>query len=702
MSKSSKAKGGASEDPGSSSDRLRHIRNIGIMAHIDAGKTTTTERILYYTGKTHKIGEVHHGTAVMDWMEQEKERGITITSAATTCHWADHQINIIDTPGHVDFTVEVERSLRVLDGAVGVFCGVAGVQPQSETVWRQARKYEVPCLAFVNKVDRSGADVSRVIADIRERLRVPAVAIQLPIGLEEQFQGIIDLVEMRAILYTDDSGETFDVTEIPEAQREKAETARANLIDELSEIDEVLLETYLENPELPVAVIKSALRKGTLANEIVPVLCGTALKNKGIQPLIDAVVDYLPSPLDVPPAVGRHPKTDKPVQFEVADSAPLAALAFKLANDPFFGKLVFVRVYSGTLKKGSAMTNPRTGKRERIARLLRLHANSREDLDVLQCGEIGGVVGFKQIATGDTLCEDKHPLVLETITFPEPVISMAVEPKSQADRDTLDEVLATLSDEDPTFHVSVNEETGQTIISGMGELHLEILKDRMLREFKVKANAGKPSVAYRETITSEAAAVGVFDREIAGKRVFAQVSLRVAPRNRGAGNEIDLKVGEELPEEFRVEVQQGLEDALSTGIMGSYPLADVTVTVTGVAFEQDETEAVAFRTAAQMGFRDAANQATPVLLEPVMHLEVETPEEHMGEVIGDLNTRRGKITEMNAANGYQVITAQVALGELFGYSTDLRSLSKGRASFTMEPAHFEVVPKKLEAGILHR
>lgn len=688
--------------PAAAASRLSLIRNIGIMAHIDAGKTTTTERILFYTGKNHKIGEVHHGTATMDWMEEEKRRGITITSAATTCFWNQRQINIIDTPGHVDFTVEVERSLRVLDGAVGVFCGVGGVQPQSETVWRQARRYNVPCMAFINKMDRPGADFAVCIDHIRDRLKVNAVAIQLPMGREKDFYGMVDLIRMRAMEFKGEHGDEVMDVDIPAEYAAAAEEARNQLIEALAELDEDLLEKYLENPDLPADVLVEAIRAATVACTLVPVTCGTSLLNKGVQPLIDAVIQFLPSPLDVPVTTGTHPKTEAEETRKADDSEPLSALAFKITNSTF-GNLVFVRVYSGKITKGQSVFNPRTCTRERVGRLLKLHANHQEEVDVLAAGEIGGMVGLKDVRTGDTVCAEAKPILLESMDFPEPVISMAVEPKSQSDRDSLKTTLATLQIEDPTFKVSTNEDTGQTIISGMGELHLEILKNRMLDEFKLKVQVGKPTVAYRETITARGSATHAFDREIAGKRAFAEVSLSLSPLERGAGIEIDIQPNKlDLPVAFRKEVEGGLEDAVSTGVLGNFPIVDLKISVTQVDFPTDEPSEVAFRSATILGFREAVQAADIALLEPIMDMEIVTPEEHMGEVIGDLNSRRGKIREMNAEQGLQFISAIVPLAALFGYSTSLRSLTKGRATYSMEPLQFDVVPKDLEAEILHR
>jgi elongation factor G len=684
--------------------RLADIRNIGIIAHIDAGKTTTTERILFYTGKVHRIGEVDEGTATMDWMIQEQERGITITSAATTCYWREHQINIIDTPGHVDFTVEVERSLRVLDGAVGVFCGVAGVQPQSETVWRQAKKYRVPRLAFVNKLDRMGARFGWVVKQIRDRLSVPAFPIQLPWGQEEAHRGVLDLVNRKAIHFDDASqGVEFTVQDIPEDQREAVEAARLELVEALGERDEIILNAYLEDSNVAADVLRAGLRRLTVAGAFVPVLCGTSLHNKGIQPLLDAVVDYLPSPLDVPPMEGHDVKTQAVLQRAASDFAPMSGLAFKVANDPYVGKLIYVRVYSGVLKKGANIFNPRTRKRERIMRLLRVHANQRQDVDELYSGEIGAAVGLKQVTTGDTVCAENDPILLERIVFPEPVIAMAIEPKTQGDRDKLHASLQALADEDPTFMIKQDADTGQTLISGMGELHLEIIKDRLFREYKVQANAGKPVVAYRETVTGEGQGEHVFQREIGGHGHFAGVRLAVAPRPRGSGNEIIFEVtDEQIPQQFRESVQDGLRDGLLTGIIANYPLIDVSVRIISGAFHPVDSTEVAYRSAAIMALRDAARAALPALLEPIMKVEIIAPDEHLGDVIGDANARRGRIKEMVAQEGAQVIQAEIPLAELFGYSTSLRSISRGRAVYSMEPARFDVVPQNLQESILNR
>ena len=683
---------------------LSSIRNIGIVAHIDAGKTTTSERILYYTGRVYKMGEVHEGTAVMDWMEQEQERGITITSAATTCFWKENQINLIDTPGHVDFTVEVERSLRVLDGAVGVFCGVGGVQPQSETVWRQAKKYHVPCLAFVNKMDRKGADFADVVRQMRDKLGAPAVPVQIPWGSEENFKGVIDLVSMCALVFKEENlGSEFEECAIPESLAVAAEKARAELIERVAEADEALIAAYYENADVPAGLLTAAIRRATVSGRIVPVLCGSSLKNKGIQPLLDAVVHYLPSPLDVPSIKGIHPKTGEPVCREAGDFEPLSALAFKLATDPFVGKLVFVRIYSGKLEKRQNVFNPRTKKREKITRLLRLHANTREDIDVLYSGEIGAISGLKNFTTGDTLCAENDPVALERIEFPEPVIAMAIEPKTPADRDSLKAALLSLSEDDPTFRVTINEDTGQTLINGMGELHLEIIKDRIFREFKVQANAGKPVVAYRESIRMTAPGVFTFAREFGGRGHFGEVSVKVAPRERNTGNQLNIKVSNEvIPAEFHEAIEEGLRDALMTGVLGNYPLVDVEVTVTGGRAHPVDSSEMAFRTAAVMALRVAVSSASPMLLEPIMKLEIDVPDENLGDIMNDLNGRRGRIREIEARHGVQIVHVDVPLAEMFGYATTLRSLTKGRAGYTMEPYRFEAVPDSIQDTILNR
>lgn len=683
---------------------LSATRNIGIVAHIDAGKTTTSERILFYCGKVHRMGEVHDGTATMDWMIQEQERGITITSAATTCFWSDHQINIIDTPGHVDFTVEVERSLRVLDGAVGVFCAVGGVQPQSETVWRQAKRYHVPCLAFINKMDRMGANFAAVVQQMREKLAAPAVPVQLPIGAAETFAGMIDLIAMQVMYFSEDTqGSAVEIAAIPDELVSDAEVARAEMIERVAELDEELLEAYMENSQVPTDLLVAALRRQTIAGKVVPVLGGSALKNKGVQPLLDGIISYLPSPLDVPDVVGISPKNEQEISRSAGDFEPLSGLVFKMATDQYVGKLAFARVYSGTLKKGQNIFNPRTRKRERVGRLLRLHANHREDVDVLYSGEIGALAGLKQFTTGDTIAAENDPVILENIEFPEPVISMAIEPKTTADRDNLEAALRDLSDEDPTFHLSINAETGQTIVQGMGELHLEIIKDRILREYNVAASAGKPMVAYRESVMGAGVGSHTFDREIGGRGHFAMLEIEVSPRSRGEGNEISFTASSsQVPNEFRPAIEEGIKDALLTGVLGNFAIVDAEVTVIrGQCHPVDSTE-MAFRSAAVMAIREAVASASPCLLEPIMVLEVDSPEEHLGDVLGDLNSRRGRIREIKALADVQVVQADVPLAEVFGYATTLRSLTKGRASYTMEPQSFEPVPASMQEAILNR
>lgn len=683
---------------------LARLRNIGIIAHIDAGKTTVSERILYYSGRVHKMGEVHEGTTVMDWMVQEQERGITITSAATTLSWNGHTVNLIDTPGHVDFTAEVERSLRVLDGAVGVFCGVAGVQPQSETVWRQAKRYGVPCLAFVNKMDRMGARFDFVVASLRERLQAPVVAIQIPWGAEDAFRGAIDLIRMRAVDFDDATqGARRVESSVPAELAAAVEAARAALCEAVAEADEATLDAYLAAPDLPADVLVAGLRRATIAGRLVPVLCGSALRNKGIQPLLDAVVDFLPSPLEVPSMHGRHPKTGAGVERCPGDAEPLSALAFKIATDPYVGKLAFLRIYSGVLKKGQNVFNPRTRKRERVQRLVALHANHREDVEILHSGEIGALAGMKGLTTGDTLCSENQPVLLESIHFPEPVIAMAIEPRTAADRPALDAALAALAEEDPTFRVSADAETGQTLISGMGELHLEIIRDRLLREFRVQGNTGRPMVSYRETITKTSSASHRFLREIGGAAQFADVTLAVSPNARGAGNAVEMDVSDrQIPTQFRAAVEDGVRDALLTGVLGSYALVDVLVRATGGAFREEDSTEMAFKTAAVLALREALGAAGPVLLEPVMAVEVVTPDAHMGDVISDLSARRGRVRNMEARDGSQIVRAEAPLVELFGYATALRSLTKGRASYTMEPRRFEVVPEAIQGAILNR
>ncbi|MBN1557985.1 MAG: elongation factor G [Lentisphaerae bacterium] len=673
---------------------LDRVRNIGIVAHIDAGKTTITERILFYAKRVHKMGEVHDGTAVMDWMDQEKERGITITSAATTCTWRDMQVNIIDTPGHVDFTVEVERALRVLDGVVGVFCAVGGVQPQSETVWRQAQRYRVPRLAFVNKMDRMGANFAGVVEALRERLGANAVPVQLPWGCEDGFRGVLDLVAMRAVSYREETlGAELTVSDIPRELAGAAEAARAALVEKTAEQDEGVLEAFLENADVAPDTLRAGLRRAVLGNRLVPVLCGSALRNKGVQPLLDAVAEYLPSPLDIAAVEGRHPKSGEPVHREADDGGPLTALVFKLARDAYVGKLAFVRIYSGALKRGLRVYNPRTRTRERITRIVRLHSDSREEVDALYSGEIGGLVGLKASTTGDTLCAENAPVVLEGMRFPEPVMFMAIEPRTRADRDKLDAALEELAGEDPTCRVRTDEETGQTILSGMGELHLEIVVDRLMREFNVKAKTGTPMVAYHETVTAAAEAEHIFDRESGGTRQYARVALEVSPLERGSGVRIEEAVSDrDVPRAFRAALRSGIEDGIATGVLARYPLTDLEVRVTGGAADPEASTDTAFRSAAVLAFREAVAGAGPVLLEPIMRLDIISPSEQMGDVLGDLNGRRGKIREMVARGTLQAVQAEVPLAELFGYSTVIRSLTRGRGSYTMEPAHFAIAP----------
>jgi len=687
------------EAPGRRSP-LSAIRNIGIIAHIDAGKTTTTERMLYYAGRVHRMGEVHDGTTVMDWMDQEKERGITITSAATTCFWKAHQINIIDTPGHVDFTVEVERSLRVLDGAVGVFCGVGGVEPQSETVWHQADRYHVPRIVYINKMDRVGADFEGVVSQIREKLSGCVHAIQLPWGAEDKYEGVIDLIEMNAIRYSDELGRELATCLIPDHLAAEAERARASLIECVAEFDEILLDDYLAAPDVSADALRSAIRRQTVSGALVPVLCGSSLKNKGVQPLLDAVTDFLPSPLDIPAVEGIDPKSGKTETREADDFGALGALAFKLVKDPYLDRLVFVRVYSGQIKKSQNVYNARTGKRERVSRILRLHADHREDVDVLYSGEIGAVGGLKAATTGDTLSADGHPIAFERIQFPEPVMSMAIEPRTQSEREKLTASLEALASEDPTCLLRTDPETGQLIVSGMGELHLDILHDRLKREYKMDAKTGKPMVAYRETIRGAGSATHTFDREIGGTRQFARLKLEVEPVARGEGNDIEIAVSTRLvPAEFHASIRSGLLDGLSTGVVANFPMADVRVRIVDGEAESELSTEVAFRTAAVMALREALSSASPAILEPIMSLVILTPSETMGDVLGDLSGRRGKIRQMAATGLIQTISASIPLAELFGYATTIRSLTKGRASYTMEPAMFDEVPDSLREQI---
>ncbi len=695
----------ANEASAGRTHELCDLRDIGIIAHIDAGKTTVSERILYYAGVVHKIGEVHDGTATMDWMIQERERGITITSAATTCEWLGKQINLIDTPGHVDFTVEVERALRVLDGAVGVFCAVGGVQPQSETVWRQANRYNVPRIAFINKMDRMGADFDRVVTEIRTKLKANAVPLQLPIGAADTFEGAIDLIEMKAVVYkSEDLGAHPVVGEIPAAMQAEAEAARESMIEVLANDDEELADAYLECGEIPSELIRKAIRSAVISGKVVPVLCGTALKNKGVQALLDAVVWYLPSPLDVPAVTGTEIKTGNQAERPADDSAPLAGLIFKVAVDPYLGRLLFVRIYSGKLKKGQNVYNPRTKTRERVGRLIRMHSNSQTDTETIYSGEIGVMAGIGKFTTGDTLCAEQAQIALDRIEFPEPVMFMAIEPKSRADKDKLEEALQMLSDEDPTCRVRIDGETGQTIMSGMGELHLEILRDRLLREFKVPANAGKPMVSYYETLTKDADATFTFDREFGGKRQAATVALHVSAGARGKGNSIEVKPPRNtVPPEFWTSIEQGVQDAILTGVLARLPMQDIHVRITGGGIvDNDSATEMAFRTAAIMAFREAASAAAPELLEPIMSVELVAPPEYTGDLMGDLNGRRGQVREMDTRGDMQAIKADVPLAELFGYSTAIRSLSRGRASYSMEPEQFAIVPQAVKEAILNR
>jgi elongation factor G len=683
---------------------LERTRNIGICAHIDAGKTTTTERILFYTGKVYKVGEVHEGTATMDWMEQERERGITITSAATTCFWREHRVNIIDTPGHVDFTVEVERSLRVLDGACAVFCAVGGVEPQSETVWRQANKYKVPRIAFVNKMDRTGADFEAAVAQMRERLAANAVPIQIPIGKEAEFKGTIDLVKMKAVIWSgEELGAQFEVVEIPAELKTAADTAHAKLVEAVSEKDEELMHLFLEGKEISQEQLQAGIRRLTIKNELVPVICGAAFKNKGVQPLLDAVVDYLPSPLDIPDIVGTNPDSKLPETRSSKDDGPFCALAFKIWTDPYAGRLIFFRVYSGKVNKGMTVYNPRNNKRERIGRLLEMHANHRQEIDVCYSGDIGALVGLKNVTTGDTVSDDDHPILLESITFPEPVISMAIEPNTKADRDKMSTALQRLAEEDPTFRLTTDQETGQTIISGMGELHLDIIKDRMFREFNVGATAGKPQVAYRETITKSAEAEGKFIRQSGGRGQYGHAVVTVEPGEKGSGIVVeDEVVGGAIPREFIGAVEDGIIEAAQTGVLGGYPMVDIKIQIIDGTFHEVDSSEIAFKMAGSFAFKEAARKAGAIMLEPIMDVEAITPEEHMGDVVGDLNSRRGKISHIESRASSTIVHATVPLAEMFGYATALRSLTKGRASYSMEPAAFEKVPENILATIIDK
>ena len=681
---------------------LERTRNIGIMAHIDAGKTTTTERILYYTGVSHRMGEVHDGAATMDWMEQERERGITITAAATTCFWKDHRVNIIDTPGHVDFTIEVERSLRVLDGAVAVFDSVQGVEPQSETVWRQADKYSVPRIAFMNKMDRIGADFYAGVKSMVDRLGANPVPIQLPVGREAEFRGSVDLVTMKAYLYDDETlGAKYVVEDIPAAMTDLAKEYREKMLDAVAEFDEQTMEKYLNGQSLSIEEVKRAIRAGTISMKITPVLCGSAFKNKGVQQLLDGVVEYLPSPLDIPPVVGIEPGTDKEVKRSANDSEPFAALAFKIMTDPFAGQLTFFRVYSGTLKTGTAVLNITKGTKERIGRLLKMHANKREEIDTVYAGDIAAAVGLRGATTGDTLSDEKHQVLLEVMKFPEPVIAMAIEPKTKPDQEKMAVGLQKLAQEDPSFRVRTDEETGQTIIAGMGELHLEIIVDRLFREFKVEANVGKPEVAYRETIRRLAEAEGKYIKQTGGRGQYGHAVITVEPLEVGKGFEfVNDIVGGSIPREFIPAIEKGIKERMETGVLAGYPVRDVRVTLTDGSYHDVDSNEMAFKIAGSMAFQDACKRADPVLLEPIMKVEVLVPQEFMGDVIGNLNGRRGKIHGMKVRAGSQAIDAAVPLSAMFGYSTDLRSRTQGRATYSMEFDHYEQVPRQIAEEII--
>ena len=679
---------------------LELTRNIGIMAHIDAGKTTTTERILYYTGINHKIGETHDGTATMDWMAQEQERGITITSAATTCFWKKHRINIIDTPGHVDFTVEVERSLRVLDGSVTVFCAKGGVEPQSETVWRQAEEYKVPRMAYVNKMDIMGADFYRVVQMMKDRLKCNAVPIQLPFGSEDTFKGIIDLVEMKAYVYYDDLGKDIRVEEIPDDMKELADKYHTEMVEHVAEQDDELFEKYLNGEELTIDEIKACIRKSTIANHMVPVTCGTSYKNKGVQKLLDAIIDYMPAPTDIPDIKGVNPETEEEETRPSSDDAPFAALAFKIATDPFVGKLCFFRVYSGTLEAGATVYNSTKDNNERIGRILQMHANHRQDIEKVYAGDIAAAVGIKNTTTGDTLCDEKHPIILESMEFPEPVIRVAIEPKTKAGQEKMGIALAKLAEEDPTFKAYTDEETGQTIIAGMGELHLEIIVDRLMREFKVEANVGKPQVAYKETIRKMADVDTKYARQSGGKGQYGHVKIKIEP-NPGKGYEfINATVGGAIPKEYIPAVDQGIQGAMLSGVVAGYNVVDVKVTLYDGSYHEVDSSEMAFKIAGSMAFKEAMKKADPVLLEPIMKVCVIVPEEYMGDIIGDLNSRRGMILGMDALPGGQRINSEVPLSEMFGYATDMRSKTQGRGQYTMEPAHYAEVPKNISENII--
>ena len=680
---------------------LEKTRNIGIMAHIDAGKTTTTERILYYTGVNYKLGETHEGTATMDWMEQEQERGITITSAATTCFWKNHRINIIDTPGHVDFTVEVERSLRVLDGSVTVMCAKGGVEPQSETVWRQADHYHVPRMIYVNKMDIMGADFYNVLRMIDERLKCNAVPIQLPIGKEAEFRGIIDLVEMNADVYYDEMGKDMRVEEIPEDMRELAEEYREKMLDAVSMFDDEIMEMYLEGKEIPTAKIRAAIRKATVAVEMIPVVCGTSYRNKGVQKLLDAIVDYMPAPTDIPAIEGINPKTDEEDKREPSDDEPFSALAFKIMTDPYVGRLSFFRVYSGTLNTGSSVLNSTKNVRERMGRILQMHANHREDIETVYSGDIAAAVGLKNTTTGDTLCDEKHPIILESMEFPEPVIRVAIEPKTKAGQEKMGIALMKLAEEDPTFKTYTDEETGQTIIAGMGELHLEIIVDRLLREFKVEANVGAPQVAYRETIRKEANQETKYARQSGGKGQYGHVKIKIEPNEPGKGYEfVNAIVGGAIPKEYIPAIDNGIQGAMKSGVLAGYPVVDVKVTLWDGSYHEVDSSEMAFSIAGSMAFKDAMRKADPIITEPIMKVAVIVPDEYLGDVIGDLNARRGQIQGMEAMAGTQRVNAFVPLAQMFGYATDLRSKTQGRGQYVMEPSHYEPVPKNIADQII--
>ena len=680
---------------------LLKTRNIGIMAHIDAGKTTTTERILFYTGVNYKIGETHDGAATMDWMDQEQERGITITSAATTAHWKGHRINIIDTPGHVDFTVEVERSLRVLDGSVTVFCAKGGVEPQSETVWRQADKYSVPRMAYVNKMDILGADFYNVVAMMKDRLHCNAVPIQLPVGKEDTFKGLIDLVEMKAYIYYDDLGKDIRAEEIPEDMRELAEQYHSEMIEHVAETDEDLMEKYLEGEELTIDEIKRGIRKATIANTMVPVTCGTSYRNKGVQKLLDAIIDYMPAPTDIPPIKGVNPDTEEEDERPSDDNAPFSALAFKIMTDPFVGKLCFFRVYSGKLNTGSYVLNSTKDSKERFGRILQMHANHRRDIETVYSGDIAAAVGLKNTTTGDTLCDENHPIILESMEFPEPVIRVAIEPKTKAGQEKMGIALAKLAEEDPTFRTYTDEETGQTIIAGMGELHLEIIVDRLLREFKVEANVGKPQVSYRETIRKAVKVEHKYARQSGGKGQYGHVLLELEPLEPGGGYEFVNKiVGGAIPKEYIPAVDAGVLGAMQSGVLAGYNVVDVRVTLYDGSYHEVDSSEMAFKIAGSMAFKEGCRKADPVLKEPIMQVDVNVPEEYMGDVIGDLSSRRGQIQGMEARNGSQAISAFVPLAEMFGYATDLRSKTQGRGSYSMSPSHYEEVPKSIMEEVI--